>query len=1249
MVDRLKKYGVEIEQIFATTPPEPTVPQLIPCIVGPCFEVLESVSADGSVNDSARFMNSYLQQPMTIPLVDLPAPRGNARTLDFVESEISADLLVGGNFKRLSRTEAFLGSVNVATRAALIWKMNSWASINNKHLVIAFDQTVPGNATKDITINITTAANEGAVEIVDLINAAVGEEVAFKLHGDQGILLASTTYGAASSVTIRKWGDNVALNIPNLNIRIEASGFRVQDDEDGDTVSPWIEYFVGNYLEDADNGITVEAEWNVNAGITPCLLPVTAVIDTSTKTLSGHLLTIQTAKDWTGGSATLPLQAASPIRSGDVLVADGVVPGNAQIIKVELNRFKLGVVDSDNSTYDSEGNPLNQVYKAYELGTMLNSVPFAPVSVYFRARGLTGSEVNEAATLTGSRAGSTPTAASVVTDATDIPTLVGQYLVFSVIEDGVEGDDEILTWTGSYSNRTEMQADFEALKAAQGVLSNVICTVGAGALTFKTVKTGANQSITIRSTGTANAILGISTDTDLSGVGADPLLINSAATTIVIDPINTEAELGALTITAVDSEGLYELVVAHQDAAPGRTIEDLLDLVNAANESADGGSFWTAAIDGDTIVLTAPIGWNRVDAAVNADWGVADTHTISYAEITGSTLVFTLDDNPHEYRVTFASNSLTDAVTDINSVVGGNVASLSDDYKLELTSLMSGICSKVEVIDSGAVDAVDTGALRTRMGTVSAFTFGFSKTAVDIDSTSYTDVSDLGSGRPEPEFSTNTLVQSAEVGGNLIRESVTGTPIDSAGNSIYFSYRGLRKEVSTEVDEPDVIRISNFTDLNSSFGPLDERNPLGLAMFYALVSAGEGIEIKALGVSAVTPEEPEGTLLSYVACNEVLRSHEVYFVLPLSRKKEVIDVFDTHVTDMSKKENRGERVLIACPPNPTRKPDTLILSGVGETTGVVNQFNLKDNPGEMLVTNGVNPNNSIPFELPNTRQLYLEVTVGGQVRHYSVSRVSGGVVTLRSTIPASKNLDGFFCEVLLDDSLSDAEFALKLRGAKVTVLGTNKLDKLTYAETVRDLAQQYANRRQLRLYPDTVTATIGGVSKSLPSYYFAAALIGDACNTIGSTPYSGKAIPGFTGIVAPKLEETQYDIISAGNAVIEQPVRGGNLALRMQATTDMSSIEFREWSITKAVDQFAKIIRNTLKTRTGPFNITKGYMDDTSLMLEAVAKVAVESGLLKSAKLAELIQDPDEKTTVGATFIVEVLYPANYLKITILS
>jgi hypothetical protein len=105
----------------------------------------------------------------------------------------------------------------------------------------------------------------------------------------------------------------------------------------------------------------------------------------------------------------------------------------------------------------------------------------------------------------------------------------------------------------------------------------------------------------------------------------------------------------------------------------------------------------------------------------------------------------------------------------------------------------------------------------------------------------------------------------------------------------------------------------------------------------------------------------------------------------------------------------------------------------------------------------------------------------------------------------------------------------------------------------------------------------------------------------------------------------------------------------MQCTTDVSTIEKREWSITKATDAFAKLVRSALKARTGPFNISKSYLDETSLVLGATASVATDAGLLEYAKFESLVQDPEEKTTVAASFVVKPFYAANYIKVTIFS
>jgi hypothetical protein len=930
------------------------------------------------------------------------------------------------------------------------------------------------------------------------------------------VLIASTSFGAKSSVTLRGWGESFGLEV-GKSYRVVGSGLRGADDADNDTLTPWVEFFQGAAFKDANivesGGSPVLGELFSDAAQE--LHAVRVLVEDVTNVSTDVKAIIATEADW----SDFDLFAATSLKSGDVFYADGVAI--AQITKVEVARFKLGVVDSANSTYDSNGDPIRQTYLPLEVNTMLAAKPFAPANAWFLARGLTGEEVNTAATLTSEMSVAPESAEVVSNDAntgTGLPP-VGSTLIFTVVEDGVEGDEQVLVWTNAYATRVVLQAAFADLCDAQEVFSNIACSVATtdqpGAapdthqLTFYTLKTGKNQEIRVGA-GTSNAALGLVAGTTVTG---------------------EDATIAALSAT---------------------------------------------------------------------------------------TLEFSFDSNPKVFSVGFTSDSVDDAIADINEVVGITVATKSVDNKIVLTSPLKGRASKVEII-AGDATIFATGA------------------------------TDSGSGRPSPDFSVNTLLSTWSINPQIIRDTVTGEPIVLDGAPVYFSYEAVRTEVAGPVTDV-AINVSNFTDLVSNFGPIDERNPLGLGLFFALNAAGEGTVVKGTGVAAISATEPKGTLLAYLDALSLLRGEECYFVIPYSSEKEVIDAVDVHVTDMSSAENRGERILISSPSNATREADTVVLSGSSaQSTDSDNELDLNDNPGDELVANGINPSVAIPFELADTRQLYVEFTTGGVVKRYSVSRVSGSRITLRSTVAAAKNLDGFFTVGTFSESVNDVSFSLKIRGKTLVVPGTTTLDKLRYAEAIRDVAQQYANRRHFRLYPDTVSTVINGEDKNVSSFYFACALAGAAADDIASAPFSGKPVIGFTNVVGPKLQESHYDIISAGNAVIEVPVSGGNLALRMQCTTDVSTVEKREWSITKAIDAFAKLVRSALKTRTGPFNISKSYLDETSLVLISVAAAATDNSLLEYAKFESLTQDPVEKTTVSASFTVKPFYAANYINVTIFS
>jgi hypothetical protein len=669
MVDSVRKYGVNIEQVFASSAPTPVVPGLIPVVVAPCMEILESTTAAGTVNSNARLSVPYVQQGLSLGLTDLPAPRGNISTLAFETDTITADVLVGGKFKRLSRSEAFLDSHNKASRAGLVWWRSAWDDLavagQKTDVIFAFDQHVPADTTQDVTVSFDTGLTID--QVVSYINEAVGETVASKITYDFGapvnsvpcVLIASTSFGAKSSVTLRGWGEDIGLE-EGKSYRVVGSGLRGSDDADNDTLTPWVEFFGGVAFKDSSEVVDVGGNpvlGQLDSSATQKLHAVRVLVEEISDVSTDVVATVATAEDW----SDFDLFAATSLKSGDVFYADGVAI--AQIIKVEAARFKLGVVDSANSTYDSNGDPIRQTYLPLEVNTMLAAKPFAPANAWFLARGLTGEEVNTAATLTGG-VSVAPESAEVVSDdantGTGLPP-VGSTLIFTVVEDGVEGDEQVLVWTNAYATRVALQAAFTDLCAAQEVFSNIACSVAitdqpapapdTHQLTFYTLKTGKNQEIRVGA-GTSNAALGLVAGTTVTGEDA--------------------------TIAALD----------------------------------------------------------------------------------GLTLEFTFDNNPKVFSVGFTSDSVDDAIADINEVVGITVATKSVDNKIVLTSPLKGRASKVEII-AGHNDV-------------------FAK-----------DATNSGSGRPSPDFSVNTLLSTWSINPQIIRDTVTGEPIVLDGTPIYFSYEAV--------------------------------------------------------------------------------------------------------------------------------------------------------------------------------------------------------------------------------------------------------------------------------------------------------------------------------------------------------------------------------------------------------------------------------------------------------------------------
>jgi hypothetical protein len=130
--------------------------------------------------------------------------------------------------------------------------------------------------------------------------------------------------------------------------------------------------------------------------------------------------------------------------------------------------------------------------------------------------------------------------------------------------------------------------------------------------------------------------------------------------------------------------------------------------------------------------------------------------------------------------------------------------------------------------------------------------------------------------------------------------------------------------------------------------------------------------------------------------------------------------------------------------------------------------------------------------------------------------------------------------------------------------------------------------------------------------------------------------------------EKQLNIIAAGgNYIIVQDAPATPLISRMALTTDVTSIETRTDSITKIVDFVAKFLRRGLKSFIGRFNITQGFLDSLGHVIAGLLGFLADSGVLIGSQLNNLVQDTGAPDTVLVDVTLDVPFPCNYIRLTL--
>lgn len=489
----------------------------------------------------------------------------------------------------------------------------------------------------------------------------------------------------------------------------------------------------------------------------------------------------------------------------------------------------------------------------------------------------------------------------------------------------------------------------------------------------------------------------------------------------------------------------------------------------------------------------------------------------------------------------------------------------------------------------------------------------------------------------------------AELKAELLRDT-QGLPVLASAN-VYLSYMAVREDITALASNPALLKFNNTSDLTASLAPVTTDNPLALGLYFALLNA-PGTQVVGIGVDAVSDDAPFGTVEAFTRAAEFLETFEVYGIAPLTHDQTVAQVFNTHVTVMSDPANKGERIAVVNLSKPTAKLDTLVSSGTNGNTsgssGLIFDTGVASLPA-LLLNAGIDPTTTIPVE----DGVFLDIA--SDAKHYSVTSISGGVVTVKvSGFAPGENDDGFYSTTALNvpplpAQLISEAFAVRIRGASlVTSAGTP--DKQGIAETYAGMAGTFQNRRLWNIVPDQCGATLEGVEQVIDGFYMAAAVVGMIAQQKPQQSFTNFPMTGFTRVIGANdfFSEKQLNIIAAGgNYIVVQDVQGAPLTSRMALTTDMTSIETRTDSITKVVDFTAKFLRRGLKNFIGRFNISQGLLDSLGHVISGLLSFLQESGVLIGSHLNNIIQDESAPDTVLVDITLDVPYPCNYIRLTL--
>jgi hypothetical protein len=478
----------------------------------------------------------------------------------------------------------------------------------------------------------------------------------------------------------------------------------------------------------------------------------------------------------------------------------------------------------------------------------------------------------------------------------------------------------------------------------------------------------------------------------------------------------------------------------------------------------------------------------------------------------------------------------------------------------------------------------------------------------------------------------------------LIDGDLLGSSTPTA--AVYVSYKALRVDLSPDATNPALWEIGSQDQREAILGPATIDNPLSLAAFLALTNSPTRA-IKALGVGQVGASQPFGLSAAYIDALDFLSSENVHLILPLTQDPTTHQALNAHVTALSQPAEKAERIGMFNTSMPLFTKATVLGSGSqgngGTGTGGTPSKMTGENPAEFRT--------SVDLVAAGAQAGDILVVTALSGASSELEAVDGTIGPLFGLpILGVKSGDDFVLELdasgLTDtawDLLIDVDWALYRAGTSIT-------QPVDQGEVIAQTSEGFANRRMFHLWPDQVSLDVNGTEQLLPGFYLAAGWAGKANAISPEFGFSRTDVAGYLSLRNSNtyFTKAQLDRIAGGGTWISvQESQNAPIKCRHQLSTDTSSVEKQEFSITRVVDYTAIYLRQGLDRQVGKFNITQSYLDGLSSTIQGLLRSLVESGKLRSASLVSIGVNEVRPDKVDVVVAINVPFPANLIEITL--